>query len=139
MAQETLELTTDTSSIPIRIDGVLYQLKHPDSLPFSVQHRIARLGRMLTDLSKIPDESDDWYEARYERVDRLMVEAMGALFVDFTDEASAAVEQLGVGQRMEIVNAVFTKAAPKESPKKTKRKASSRASKDSTEDSPPTG
>ena len=126
---------TESEPVQVRIYGDVYSLKPGVDLPFHVQHRLARLGKEVQALAELPDQTDDWYEEKYQKVDRMMVEAMGELFYEYTDQAKSAVGRLTESQRSELIGLVFPKKAEEEegeAPPKTKKSKSSRASKGST-------
>ena len=122
---------TESEPIQVKIYGDVYSLKPGEDLPFHVQHRLARLGKEVQALAELPDKADEWYDKKYAKVDRMMVETMGELFYEYTDKAKAAVSRLTERQRSELIGLVFPKEAEEEAPPKKKSK-SSRASKGST-------
>ena len=83
-------------------------------------------------MSKLPDQTDEWYDKKYAKVDRMMVEAMGELFYEYTDQAKATVGRLTEKQRSDLVGLIFPKAEEEEEAPPKKKSKSSRASKGST-------
>ena len=84
-------------------------------------------------MSELPDQTDEWYEEKYQKVDRMMVETMGELFYEYTDQAKSAVGRLTESQRSQLVGLIFpTAEEEEEAPPEEKKSKSSRASKGST-------
>ena len=131
-----LSITTDNRPRIIEINGERFEMKSQQQLSFGLQRRLLKLAANLQELGNMDeDEEPPDYKERCERADRIMVQSMGELFVNFDEKTEEIVKGLSAVHRLAIVNTVFMQAAlgVERPPKKaTKRKASSRASKGST-------
>ena len=101
------EFTTSVERIPVRIDGVEYQLKTSDELtPMQIPY-ITRAQLKLQDLMTATGKSAKWYETQSRELERALAAAYEVVFVEWSDELKGKVLKLGAVSQAKLFQLVF--------------------------------
>ena len=101
------EFTTSVERIPVRIDGVEYQLKTSDELtPMQIPY-ITRAQLKLQDLMTATGKSAKWYETQSKELERALAAAYEVVFVEWSDELKGKVLKLGAVSQAKLFQLVF--------------------------------